>query len=211
MAVYFDFYETPDAPGTEKEEKDYHVRLVGNRTIETEELTKKIQKVCTLTKADVKAAMAALSSFLVEHLGAGERVHLEGVGYFQITLKCAETHNPKKTHSQNVHFKTVKFRPDQILLKELKEEIKLARADSNFQSNKLSEIEIDGKLMEFFQDNPYLTRARFERLCGFTRNMALKHLKRLENEKRLENTNTLHNPIYVPVKGNYGRSYSENK
>lgn len=208
MAVKFDFYQTPVAPGAKKK-VCYHARVVGSHTVNTAEITRRIQSACSLTRGDVKGALSALSEILVESLGAGDRVHLEGVGYFQITLECAETHDPAATHAQNVHFKTVKFRPDQILRKELRSEIHTSRSDAKFHSEQLSDIEIDGKLIEYFQDNPFLTRRRFEHLCGFTRTMALKHINRLIQEKRLKNTNTYNQPIYVPTPGNYGKSYSE--
>jgi len=208
MAVKFDFYPTPVAPGAKKKVR-YHARVVGSYTVKTAEITRKIQNACSLTRGDVKGALGALSAILVESLSVGNRVHLEGIGYFQITLECAETDDPSATHAQNVHFKTVKFRPDQILRKELRKEIKTSRSDRKSHSLQLSEIEIDGLLIEYFQENPYLTRMRFQQLCGFTRTMTLKHINRLIKEKRLKNTNTHNQPIYVPTPGNYGKPYSD--
>lgn len=208
MAVKFDFYESPVAPGSKKG-VHYHARVVGSHTTNTAEITRRIQSACSLTKGDIKGALSALSDILIEDLSNGDRVHLEGVGYFQITLECAETEDPSKTHAQNVHFKTVRFTPDKILKKELHKAIHTKRSETKFHSLQLSDIEIDGKLMEYFEENSYLTRRRFELLCGFTRTMALKHIKRLIQEKRLKNTNTYNQPVYVPIPGNYGKSYSE--
>lgn len=208
MAVKFDFYETPIAPGSKKGVR-YHARVVGSHTTNTAGITRRIQNACSLTKGDIKGALSALSDILIEDLSNGDRVHLEGVGYFQITLECAETKDPAKTHAQNVHFKTVRFTPDKVLKKELRKAIHISRSETKSHSLQLSEIEIDGKLMEYFEDNPFLTRRRFEALCGFTRTMALKHIKRLIQEKRLKNTNTYNQPIYMPTPGNYGKSYSE--
>lgn len=206
MAVKFDFYQTPVAPGSKKKVR-YHARVVGSHTTKTAEITRRVQYACSLTQGDVKGALSALSDILIEDLSNGNRVHLEGVGYFQITLECAETEDPAKTHAQNVHFKTVKFTPDKVLKKQLSIAIHTSRSEMKHHSMPLSEIEIDGKLIEYFAENSYLTRKRFEELCCFTRTMALKHLKRLIEEKRLQNTNSRTQPIYVPTPGSYGMPY----
>lgn len=208
MAVKFDFYKNP-VPSESKKRARYHARVVGGYTVKTAEITRKIQYACSLTRGDVKATLSALSDILAESLSDGNRVHLEGVGYFQITLECAETRDPKETHAQNVRFKTVKFTPDKALRTELSKAIHTRRSETKIHSVPLSDIEIDGLLMVYFEEHPFLTRRRFEQLCGFTKSMALKHIKRLIEEKRLRNTNTYNQPVYEPTPGNYGRSYSD--
>lgn len=203
MPIKFDFYKTPVAPGGKKKER-YHARIVGGRTVETPELAKLIQKHCTLTPADIRGALAALSDAIVEQLKTGNRVHLEGVGYFQMTLECPETRQPKDTHAQQIRFKSVKFRADSFLKEDMETDVHFVHSDNALQSATLSDIAIDGKLIDYFQDARFLTRPDFERVCYFTKSMALKHLKRLVAEGKLENAGTRHNPIYVPTPGNYG-------
>lgn len=198
MAIKFDLYKTP-VPSNLSKKGSKHARIVGGRTVETTELSKYIQKHCTLTAADIKGTLAALSEVIAEKLKQGDRIHLEGVGYFQMTLGCEKTSNPENICAGNVHFKSVKFRADSFLKEEMNTEVSFVRSEEKQHSEKLSDAAIDKKLISFFKDAQCLTRLRFERLCGFTKPMALKHLKRLVEDGKLENVGTPHNPTYMLV------------
>ena len=70
-----------------------------------------------------------------------------------------------------------------------------------------SNDEIDKLLTSYFSNNPVLTRADFQGLCGFAPTTAARQIKRLkEEEKKLKNINTYYNPIYVPMPGYYGKA-----
>lgn len=207
MSLKFEFYKTP-VPGDQKKKVRYHARPVTRRTASTEEIVRSIQSNCTLTEADLKAALSALSQEIADRLASGERVHLEGLGYFQITLSCPETHNPDATHAQRVTFKSVKFRADQALRNRLSN-LKTERARECNHSSTLSEQDIDDRLTEFFSDHDLLTRRVFQEMCHFTTITANRHLKRLLTAGRLQNINTRYQPIYTPAPGNYRKSYNE--
>ena len=63
-------------------------------------------------------------------------------------------------------------------------------------SLKLSEVEIDMKLKEYFADHDVLIRSDFQALCGMARTTANVHLKRLQQEGKLKNVGKPRNPIY---------------
>ena len=86
MSIEYDFYRNPNSQGTDK--KRYHARVVSSDRISTDELAEEIQKECSLTITDVKAVLIALGDKLAKHLGDGSKVHLEGIGYFQVNLQC---------------------------------------------------------------------------------------------------------------------------
>ena len=105
MAVKFEFYESPNTIGTRK--KRYHARVVNRERISTDHLAQEIHHSSSLTVADIKATIIALSEKLAYHLKDGARVHIEGIGYFHISLTCPETPTPHSTRANNVKFKSV--------------------------------------------------------------------------------------------------------
>ena len=175
MAVKFEFYESPNTIGTRK--KRYHARVVNRERISTDHLAQEIHHSSSLTVADIKATIIALSEKLAYHLKDGARVHIEGIGYFHISLTCPETPTPHSTRANNVKFKSVTFRADKYLKKQLAD-VKTKRV---------------------------LTRRDFEQLFTLTRATAGRYITRLAKEKKLCNISIPHNPIYEPMPGFYGK------
>lgn len=195
MAVKFEFYETP-TPDDEKGEKKYHARVVSYNTVETEQIIHSIHTSCTLARGDVKACLAELSRVLVEKLLGGERVHLEGLGYFQVTLQCDSDDTNPKTRSHHVSYKTVKFRPDKELNKEMRH-LKVERSSIRMHSERMDNETVEIRLMEYLETHGSITRKGLEALCGLTRTTAGRHITRLVREKKIKNTNYHFQPIYV--------------
>lgn len=203
MAILFDFYTSPSVPKKNEKEK-YHARVVRSRTVLIDDIASDISDKCTLTKGDVRAVLEELSSELVYHLCDGNRVCLPGIGYFYLSLSAPKDANPKTTRSQSIGIKAVEFRADITLKSRLDKHAKFERSNVKSHSSKLDIYEIDALLVDYFYENEFLTRGKFESLCGFTKTTAQRHLLRLLNEGRLVNVNTQHNPIYKPAKGFYG-------
>ena len=90
MAIKFEFYESPNTIGTRK--KRYHARVVNWQRINTDYLAREIQYGSSLTVADIKATIISLSEKLAYYLKDGARVHIEGIGYFHISLTCTQLH-----------------------------------------------------------------------------------------------------------------------
>ncbi|MDE5678720.1 HU family DNA-binding protein [Phocaeicola sp.] len=202
MAIKFEFYESPHTIGTDK--KHYHARVVNWQRIDTDHLAREIHHSSSLTIADIKATLISLSEKLVYHLKDGARVHLEGIGYFHISLACPETHSPQKTRANKVKFKSVTFRADKYLKKELSA-TKTERSKYKPHSASLTEEQIDLLLTEYFRTNNVLTRRVLEQLCMMKRATAGRHMARLAKEGKLRNISIPHNPIYEPAPGFYGR------
>lgn len=203
MPILFDFYVSPSDSGKGEKEK-YHARVVRSHTVQIDDIVNNISKRCTLSKGDIRAVLDELGDELVYNLCEGDRIYLPGIGYFYLSLSDPKDANPKTTRSQNIGIKAVEFRADSILKKGLENHAKLERSDIKVHSPRLDSYEIDILLEDYFHKNEFLTRIKFEKLCGFTKTTAQRHLQRLLNEGRLVNVNTRHNPIYKPAKGFYG-------
>ena len=196
MAILFEWYETP-VPNNETDETEkttIHARITLNGKVGTDEIRRKIQKRSSLTETDVSAVLDALSHVMGEELSEGRQVHLDGMGYFYPTLK-SEKGITRETDRKNekVRLKGIKFRADRAL----KDEVG---------NGKLSDVEIDMRLKAYFAEHQLMTRADFQRICGFMRSKAAEHLKRLNTEGKIENIGRKTQPIYVPAAGYYGVS-----
>lgn len=202
MSIEYDFYRNPNSQGTNK--KRYHARVVSGDRISTDELAEEIQNECSLTKADVKAVLIALGDKLAKHLGEGNKVYLEGIGYFQVNLKCKE--EVRSTHairSENVEFKSVSYRADNELKKRLRNQ-KTQRSLKKVHSITMAEEEIDQALTEYFKTHETLTRHQFQTLCSQLKSTAHRILLKLVKDSKLRNVGTPHSPVYMPANGCYG-------
>ena len=202
MAIQFEFYKTPDP--SDAEETKYHARAVTTHTVDTNKIIEEINERASLTPGDVKAALRALSDLIALHLSESRRVHLEGIGYFQPTLKYVKEINPHKTRAQSIWFKSVKFRADNDLKMKLKN-VATERSMIRRHSAGLTPKQIDKKLTTFFQENEFLTRKLFEELCGMTRTTAAREIRRLKGEGKIKNINTRQQPFYIPEPGYYSK------
>lgn len=203
MPILFDFYVSPS--DSEKEEKEkYHARVVRSHTVQIDDIVNNISKRCTLSKGDIRAVLDELGDELVYNLCEGNRVYLPGIGYFYLSLSAPKEADPKTTRSQSIGIKAVEFRADSILKNNLESHARFERSDIKVHSSRLDSYEIDALLEDYFHKNEFLTRIKFEKLCGFTKTTAQRHLQRLADESKLVNVNTRHNPIYKPAKGCYG-------
>ena len=196
MSIEYDFYRNPNSQGTDK--KRYHARVVSSDRITTDELAEEIQNECSLTITDVKAVLIALGDKLAKHLGDGSKVHLEGIGYFQVNLQCKEeVRTTRSVRSENVVFKSVSYRADNELKKHLKKQ-KIQRSQTKIHSVEMTEEEIDQKLTDYFKTNDTLTRSQFEVLCTQVKSTAHRILQKLVKDGKLKNVSTKQHPVYMP-------------
>lgn len=196
MSIEYDFYRNPNSQGTDK--KRYHARVVSGDRISTDELAEEIQNECSLTITDVKAVLIALGDKLAKHLGDGSKVHLEGIGYFQVNLQCKEeVRTTRSVRSDNVEFKSVSYRADNELKKHLKKQ-KIQRSQTKIHSVEMTEEEIDQKLTDYFKTNDTLTRSQFEVLCTQVKSTAHRILQKLVKDGKLKNVSTKQHPVYMP-------------
>ncbi len=196
MSIEYDFYRNPNSQGSNK--KRYHARVVSSNRISTDELAEEIQKECSLTITDVKAVLIALGDKLAKHLGEGSKVHLDGIGYFQVNLQCKEeVCSTRSVRSDNVEFKSVSYRADNELKKHLKKQ-KIQRSQTKIHSVEMTEEEIDRRLMDYFKTHDALTRSQFEVLCTQVKSTAHRILQKLVKDGKLKNVSTKQHPVYMP-------------
>ena len=65
---------------------NYFPEVQRGTTVTTEVLAQRIQERCTVTRPDIKAVLDALVNAMQYALQAGERVHIEGLGFFYLNI-----------------------------------------------------------------------------------------------------------------------------
>jgi len=197
MAATYDVYESPTESN---DKKNVHVRLVTDGTIETEVIAQQIQFSSTLTIGDVEAVLSALSHHVTDMLREGKRVHIKGLGYFQMTMKCPPVKSAAEVKGNMIKFKSVSFRPENDLKKEL-QEAKFIRSDrKNIHSPSLSDKKIENLLAGYFETHEFITRLQFERLCFFTRSTATNRLNKLVETGKLKKKGGKNFFFYEPIR-----------
>lgn len=97
----------------------YYAYAVSNELVNSKEIAKEIQESTTLTKADVVAAMQALSDIIAKKLSMGYNVKIDGIGTFSISAKSAGFDSAVKVKPSAVKFSKISYRADAKLRKVL--------------------------------------------------------------------------------------------
>jgi len=195
MAAFYDFYPNPPF---EKAKGRLHARAITSGTIGTNELAEEIQSRSTISTADVVAVLSSLKDVAIDHFKDGHRIHIDGFGYFQITLSCPPVQTENEIRAESIRFKSVVFRPEKELTNKLKH-IPFERVARKNHSLKHTEDKMEEKLARYFSVKPFISRIDFQRLFGYTKSTANRHLKKLANEGKLRKSGLHRFPVYEPV------------
>ena len=203
MAALYDLFRTPQPNG--EEEIRYHVRSVVTGKMTTRDLIKAIAKRNGFKEGVVAGVLISLEDTLRESLADGKSVQLDGIGAFRISAKSPSVRDRHEIRAESIEFKGVVYKADKKLLKKLSA-TKFLRTKYSSCSVEISEIEIDGLLMEYFKEHDYITTKEMEQLCGLSNATALRRLKERVEAGKLTHPGHLRAPFYFPVPGNYGVS-----
>ncbi|WP_305257058.1 DNA-binding protein [uncultured Bacteroides sp.] len=195
MAILYDWYENPGTNEETPEERGLHPRPLLNGKVTMRQLYNRVHARSSLTVGAVMNAIDCLTQICGEELG-----------YFAPTLEATQkvTRSTPNKHLK-LRLKSISFRPD-VRLKQAMTGVSAIRSKYTRHSLKLSEVEIDMKLKEYFADHDMLIRSDFQELCGMARTTANVHLKRLQQEGKLKNVGKPTQPIYRAMPGYYGVS-----
>lgn len=134
---------------------------------------------------------------LYEKLSDGYTVHLDGIGYFSLSLKCASDINPRYIKDDDVQVRSIKFTPDKDLINRFRNVCLEREVDDAHHSAKLDEEEMKQKLVEYFKTHAFLQRRDFEQLTGFNSSKSTRVIRELVKEGMLKNAGTKYQPVYV--------------
>lgn len=204
-SIKYDFYENPNC-GDEKSKSKYHIRICDRQKVSTKSLVKRLTKRSTLTPIDMSAALVGIQDAVAEGLSEGNIVVLDGICQFEITLTTKGGNITGLENGNNVVLKSVVIRPLPEFVKLVEDSLKPRVKSRGYHSSRISDIEIEGKLAEYFQENESITRKETEHLLDINKNRANDILKKFVAEGKLRNAGHDYFPKYVPVPGFFGIS-----
>ena len=179
MNALYDFFLTPQPKDSNKTR--YHARLVVRDTITLEDIAETIESRSSLRQSDVIGSFIEFANVFKQELSNGNSIHIPGVGSFRIKAESPEVRSPKEIRAENIHCSGIVFTPEKDLLRELKATT-FEKVSETHRSQELSDIEIDGRLAEFFKDNSCITTQQLCSLCGLRKATALRRLQKRVDE-----------------------------
>lgn len=182
MSGYYDLYETP-CPDSQKENRGVvlHARPVNSKTYTLDDAIRRISEKCTLSPGDVKATLSELTDYIVTNLRDGNRVQLEGLGNFSISLKCKPTTDYKDVRSQDVSFQRINFLPSVSLTDRLKT-IRLLRNPESRRKRQLTKEQRMKLLNNKLEKELFVTTPMYRSMTGLSVYAVKKELTELVSE-----------------------------
>lgn len=196
MDLKYDIYSIKNAEGSGKTRQ--YVRLVQNDAMTADELKATIQQRCSLTKGDVAAVLSELHDIAVQELSMGRRFYVPELGYFSLslTLEMPEDNPDKKITGKEVRLRSINFRPETNMQKQIERNIHFYRSEYSSRSTIYQEKKLWKKLLEYFEKNRYITIKVMRIEFGLTRYMAQKWLNHFIDKNLLIKDGTPRSPIY---------------
>ena len=182
MNAKYSIYESPDPE--KGNNKKYHARVVTRSIIKTDYLINEITDMSTLTSADVRGTLEALSSLMEKHLGRGNSVELEGIGTFSVSVGCPKgIEDPKKIKPKKVHFKKVVYKSN-IRLKKGLQSMSFQHEKENSPIKLPKEKRLQN-ILDYLKENTIIYSAECMKINSCTRYQALEDLTELRNENKI--------------------------
>ncbi len=182
-----------------KGEEHRFARIFEGEAMTSADIENYIQASCSLTKGDVRAALAALGELMTDQLAQGSRFHIPEVGYFSLatSLRMPDDLPTEKIRGNNICVRGINFRPDASLLQRVRNGVRFERAGFSSMSKKYSEEEMTAAVRQYIAANGCITRHAMEVTFGLSRAAALGWLRRLTASGTLRKTGSAHYPVYL--------------
>lgn len=188
MSIEYDFYKTN---GALAKKQPYHVRVVEHNTIHSDELARRIQNRTTLTIPDIKGTLSALTEEMVAQLSTGNRVHIEGLGYFSLSIQgevAMDKNNQLKLKHPSV--RSIRFLPEEQMINKLKDTSFSCQHHKGCASKEHDTQSIKDIVDALLARDTFFTPNDFFKAAHLTRSTGYRILKTLLDNHYLENIGT---------------------
>ena len=185
-----------DLTGTSTERNPHvAVTVVNSKLTTTKDLAEYINFACSITESDVVAVLQALGKCVCDELLDGNRVELEHLGTFSLSLTCGNKKLEDRVTKRDIHVKNILFTP----CAEMKEAMRTAEIVSGGPNpnKQLSDEVIERRLTKYFEEHEYMQRRDFEACCECSRYTATKKLNELVKSGKLRALGAKNSRFYV--------------
>ena len=201
--ITFDLRKIPHRPDIPFQ--GYYPVVANSQLCTTDQICQKISASSTMSPADVKGVLEALSGILSDRLSAGDRVHLEGIGYFTPELKSerAITDAEAKLVARSLKLSGVRFLPQKRLVNTLRD-VAFRRTAHPLNQNLLwSDDQVVERMRRYMieTDISFVNRRQLQTVTGFSRTYCITLLKRLVANGRLLCHGAAQFPYYTIADG----------
>ena len=166
-------------------EKNPHVAVtvVNSKLTTTKELAEYINHACSVTESDVVAVLQALGKCVRDELLDGNRVELDNLGTFSLSLTCGQKKLEDRVTKKDIRVKNILFTP----CAEMKQAMRGAEIVSGGPNpnKQLTDEVILRRLAKYFENHELMQRRNFEAVCECSRYTALQKLNELVKAGKL--------------------------
>lgn len=196
--IAYQLYERNDLTGkSTKKNPTMGVSVVSSRVVTTKEMADDINHASSVTQSDVAAVLQAVGQRIAEALLDGNRIEIDHVGTFNLTLTCGNKRKEDYITSKDISVSRISFSPCAELWNQMRHATIVSGGPTG--NKKLSDDVIDKRLDEYFTTNDSLSRSTFERICECSRHTALTKLKELVKAGKLIAIGPKNQRQYIPV------------
>ncbi len=182
--IAYQLYERNDLTGKSTQKNPtMGVSVVSSRVVTTKEMADDINHASSATQSDVAAVLQAVGQRIAEALLDGNRIEIDHVGTFSLTLTCGNKRKEDYITSKDISVSRISFTPCAELWKQMRSAQIVSGGPTG--NKHLTDATIEKRLEEYFATNDSLSRSTFERICECSRHTALTKLKELVKAGRL--------------------------
>ena len=176
--IAYQLYERNDLTGkSTKKNPTMGVSIVSSRVVTTKEMADDINHASSATQSDVAAVLQAVGQRIAEALLDGNRIEIDHVGTFSLTLTCGNKRKEDYITSKDISVSRISFAPCAELWHAMRGATIVSGGPTG--NKHLSDATIEKRLEEYFATHNSLSRSTFERICECSRHTALTKLKEL--------------------------------
>ena len=182
--IAYQLYERNDLTGkSTKKNPTMGVSVVSSRVVTTKEMADDINHASSITQSDVAAVLQAVGQRIAEVLLDGNRIEIDHVGTFSLTLTCGNKRKEDYITSKDISVSRISFTPCAELWHAMRGATIVSGGPTG--NKHLSDATIEKRLKEYFTTHDSLSRSTFERICECSRHTALTKLKELVKAGKL--------------------------
>ncbi len=196
MAIKYEIHYLPNAGGNDETRRFAH--LFEEPAMTDKQMIERIAKHSCLGEGEVSAVLMRLRDIIEEDLQEGRRVNIPEVGYLSLSadLDMDEQKPDNKVRADYVSVKSIKFRPNADLLKQVKRRTHFEKSAYTSRSYPFSEELLKEKIKEYLKTNRTINRRTLEFEFHIRRQTALNWLKKLVDSGFLVREGSRTAPVY---------------
>lgn len=182
--IAYQLYERNDLTGkSTTKNPTMGVSIVSSRVVTTKEMADDINHASSVTQSDVLAVLQAVGQRIADALLDGNRIEIDHVGTFSLTLTCGNKRKEDYITSKDISVSRISFAPCAELWKQMRSAQIVSGGPTG--NKHLTDDTIEKRLAEYFTTHDSLSRSTFERICECSRHTALTKLKELVKAGKL--------------------------